>query len=69
VNDEIARIEMFDPTAELIDVARLRSLVDNWPQPGSREWNDADAIADYRCCLLRSISAASFMRQAAGSNY
>ena len=28
-----------------------------------------EAIADYRCCLLRSISAASFMRQAAGSNY
>jgi asparagine synthase (glutamine-hydrolysing) len=69
VNDEIARIEMFEPTAELIDLNRLRSLVDNWPQPGSKEWNDADAIADYRCCLLRSISAASFMRQAAGSNY
>jgi asparagine synthase (glutamine-hydrolysing) len=69
VSDEIARIEMFEPTAELIDVKRLRSLVDNWPQPGSNEWNDADAIADYRCCLLRSISAASFMRQAAGSNY
>jgi asparagine synthase (glutamine-hydrolysing) len=69
VDDEIARIEMFEPTAELIDVSRLRSLVDNWPQPGSKEWNDADAIADYRSCLLRSISAASFMRQAAGSNY
>jgi asparagine synthase (glutamine-hydrolysing) len=67
--DQIERIEMFEPTAELVDVDRLRALVRDWPERGAEFWTDPDAVVDYRCCLLRAISAASFMRQAAGSNY
>ena len=66
---EIDRIELFEPTAELLDVKRLRTLVENWPESGAEEWTDYAALVDYRCCLLRAISAASFMRQASGSNY
>ena len=66
---EVDRIEMFEPSAELMDVEQLRRLVSDWPEPESATWTGLAAIADYRCRLLRAISAASFMREAAGSNY
>lgn len=69
VAEEVARIEMFEPSAEIIDVDRLRSLIDDWPEAGSEAWTQFAAVVDYRCRLLRAISAASFMRQASGSNY
>ncbi len=67
VIDEISRIESFAPAAEIIDIDRLKGLVENWPESGSEEWVGYGATIDYRCCLLRAISAASFMRHAAGS--
>jgi len=67
--DQIERIEMFDPTNEVIDVARLKQLLADWPEPGSDRWDDEGTEADYRYGLLRAISTASFMRKAAGSNY
>lgn len=66
---EVERIEMFEPTAELIDVERLKILIENWPEKRSESWDSFSTIVDYRCCLLRAISAASFMRQAARSNH
>lgn len=69
VGAELDRIEMFEPTRELIDVARLRRLVTDWPAADSEKWSDREVVADYRHALLRGISAAGFMRKAAGSNH
>jgi asparagine synthase (glutamine-hydrolysing) len=66
---ELDRIEMFEPTQDLIDVDRLRRLVADWPELDSPRWSDPEVVADYRHALLRGISAAGFMRKAAGSNY
>jgi asparagine synthase (glutamine-hydrolysing) len=69
IDAEIDRIEIFEPSAEIIDVDRLRELMARWPDSGSDEWLSQEAVMEYRCCLLRGISAASFMRHAARSNY
>jgi asparagine synthase (glutamine-hydrolysing) len=66
VAEEVARIESFEPSAKLLDVERLKALLDQWPERGSDEWIGYAATIDYRCCLLRAISAASFMRHASG---
>lgn len=66
---EVDRIEMFEPSAELMDVEQLKRLLSDWPEPESEAWTGLAAIVDYRCRLLRAISASSFMREAAGSNY
>jgi asparagine synthase (glutamine-hydrolysing) len=68
VRDEVSRIEAFGPSAEIIDVERLKRLVDNWPEPGSETWAELSTAIDYRVCLLRAISAGSFMRETARSN-
>jgi asparagine synthase (glutamine-hydrolysing) len=65
VDQEVAQIEEFEPAAEIIDVERLKRLLDEWPDAGSDLWTGYSATLDYRSCLLRAISAASFMRQAA----
>ena len=66
---ELDRIEMFEPSQNLIDVARLRRLVADWPAADSEKWSDPEVVADYRHALLRGVSAAGFMRKAAGSNH
>lgn len=65
---EVESIGRFEPAARLIDVERLRALVDAMPEPGSPAWGDERVEADYRYAMLRSISAASHMRAVAGSN-
>jgi asparagine synthase (glutamine-hydrolysing) len=65
--EEISRMEAFEPSAEIMDVTRLKALLDNWPERGSDEWIGYAATVDYRCCLLRAISASTFMRHAAGA--
>jgi asparagine synthase (glutamine-hydrolysing) len=67
--EEIQAMEMFEPAAELIDVERLKELIENWPEPGSDRWMTYDGLIDYRICLLRAVSASRFMRQASRSNY
>jgi asparagine synthase (glutamine-hydrolysing) len=69
VINEISLIEAWEPLAEILDVERLRALVDHWPESGSGAWTEYGATIDYRCCLLRAISAASFTRQAAGTSH
>ena len=69
ITAELDRIEMFEPSSEIIDTKRMRALVANWPDADSEQWLSMDAVMDYRCTLLRAVSAASFMRHAARSNY
>ena len=45
----------------LVDIAKMREMVDTWPQGG---WQTAQAERPYRLGLMRTISAASFVRSA-----
>jgi len=65
LSDELERIEEFEPASKLIDVERLRNLVNSWPTEG---WDRDDVRADYRSALLHAISGAHFLRKASGSN-
>jgi len=65
---EVESIRRYEPAASMIDVERMRALLESMPDPGSPAWGDQAVEADYRYAMLRSISAASHMRAVAGSN-
>ncbi len=67
--DEVERMAMFDPLADLIDIEKLKHLAKNLPPPDSPLWQDADVQADYRLIMLRTVSIAGHMRRTARSNY
>jgi asparagine synthase (glutamine-hydrolysing) len=62
---ELDRLAACPPAAKLIDVPRLRRLVDNWPNSG---WERSEVINPYRMALLGAISAGHFLRRATGGN-
>ncbi len=63
--EQVARLEQFAPAARMLDLPRLRKLVDNWPAEG---W-ELDRVAEpYRHALLRGLSVGQFLRRASGSN-
>ncbi|HEX8535684.1 MAG TPA: asparagine synthase-related protein [Allosphingosinicella sp.] len=49
------------PAALLLDFARLRQLIDRWPQTG---WETQPVITSYRLALLRALSAGYFAAHA-----
>ena len=59
IADEVDRIDASPAARRLIDVDRLRRLLDG---PRQRDWNSAAAQADYRFALLRGVSAGHFIR-------
>jgi asparagine synthase (glutamine-hydrolysing) len=65
VADEIARLEACDAAARVLDLARMKSLVENWPSAG---WADPRVMRPYRLALLRGIAAGHFLRKTSGSN-
>lgn len=54
----VDRIAADPVAADVIDVAAMRRLVDDWPQDG---WNDRLTIARYRGALLHTLSAGHFI--------
>ena len=62
---EIDRLATNAVSSKLLDVARLRKLIDQWPEDG---WETEDAIDAYRTALLRGISMGHFLRKASGLN-
>jgi asparagine synthase (glutamine-hydrolysing) len=62
---ELDRLEQCAPAATSLDVAKLKRLVEDWPQAG---WEKDDVVSPYRLALLRGISVGHFARKAAGSN-
>jgi asparagine synthase (glutamine-hydrolysing) len=62
---ELDRLAACPPAARLIDLPRLRQLVDNWPDSG---WERSEVTYPYRAGLLRAISAGHFLRRATGAN-
>lgn len=62
---ELGRLSRCDPVARVLDIARLRALVDDWPTGG---WAQDDVMRTYRLALLRAVAAGHFLRKASGSN-
>jgi hypothetical protein len=49
----------------MLDVPRLRRMVDDWPTDG---WHLPHVRFKYSCTLLRAILAGHFLRRATGAN-
>ncbi len=62
---ELARLEACAPAARLLDLPRLRRLLDDWPQDG---WETQSVREAYRHALLRGVSAGHFLRRVSGGN-
>jgi asparagine synthase (glutamine-hydrolysing) len=65
VRTELNRLSHCDPAARILDIERLRSLVDSWPKDG---WSQDDIMWSYRLALLRGVATGHFLRKASGSN-
>jgi asparagine synthase (glutamine-hydrolysing) len=63
--EELERAAACPPVTELLDVPKLRRLVDQWPAEG---WDRPEIDKAYRLDLLRAVSLAAFVRKASGSN-
>jgi asparagine synthase (glutamine-hydrolysing) len=63
---EVQRLEECKPAARLLDLRRMRRLVEDWPTAG---WESDVVRIPYRLALLRGISVGHFLRKASGSNY
>lgn len=57
---ELEQAEQHPTSRELIDTARLRALVDHWPDRDSAV--DLDVMRDYRLALLRSLVVSRYLR-------
>jgi asparagine synthase (glutamine-hydrolysing) len=62
---ELERIEACKPAAGLLDIPRLKRLVEYWPNGG---WQKPEVMLRYRTALLRSISVGHFLRKATRGN-
>ena len=62
---ELERLSACGPAADLIDVPRLQSLMQQMPEGG---WHRSGVTSAYRLALLRGISAGHFIRRAHRSN-
>lgn len=62
---ELERLAACEPAAKVLDIARMRRLVDEWPISG---WEQDRVIRSYRQALLRGMSAGHFLRKASGAN-
>lgn len=65
LREEIARLEANPAAARAIDLKRLKTLEENWPQG---DWNRDDVMVAYRLAMLRGISNGHFLRKASGGN-
>jgi asparagine synthase (glutamine-hydrolysing) len=62
---ELERIAACKPAADLLDIPRLKRLVENWPTGG---WEKPEVMLPYRLALLRGISVGHFLRKVTGGN-
>jgi asparagine synthase (glutamine-hydrolysing) len=63
--EEIERLASCQPAATMLDLPRLRALVEDWPTGG---WEGEAIVQRYRLALLRGISIGHFLRKATGAN-
>lgn len=62
---ELSRLESVPSAATALDLARMRSLVEDWP---SGDWNSNAVATHYRLALLRGVAGGHFLRKASRSN-
>jgi asparagine synthase (glutamine-hydrolysing) len=62
---ELDRLEACPPAAAVLDLPRLRTLMENLPTDG---WDQGKIFVHYRHTLLKAIAAGHFLRRAVGSN-
>jgi asparagine synthase (glutamine-hydrolysing) len=60
VATEIELLSRCELAEKIIDLPRLRQLVENWPTGG---WERDEVVSAYRFALLRAISAGHFLRR------
>lgn len=65
VADAVAEIAGCASAAKILDIERMRRMVQDWPGSG---WERGDVVKHYRLALLRGISAGHFLRKASGGN-
>lgn len=63
LRNEVERISRSPAAARAIDVARLRRMVDEWP---NADWESAEVNTRYRQVMLRTISIGSFLAMGEG---
>ena len=62
---DLDNLRRCEPVARIIDLDRLRALIDHWPEGG---WHHGRIMRSYRSALLRGIASGHFLRKASGSN-
>lgn len=62
---ELDRLAACVPAARVLDVEKMKRLVENWPTSG---WEREEIEDRYRLALLRGISAGHFLRKVTGAN-
>jgi asparagine synthase (glutamine-hydrolysing) len=63
--DWVERLSECSPAAMLLDIPRLRRLLEDWPEGG---WEREVVMEPYRFALLRGLSAGHFLWKASGAN-
>ena len=62
---EVDRLAACAPAAKVLDVEKMKRLIENWPTSG---WEREEIEDRYRLALLRGISAGHFLRKTTGAN-
>jgi asparagine synthase (glutamine-hydrolysing) len=65
LREEIDRLESVPHAAAILDLARMRKLVNDWPTDG---WHTQEKIHNYRLALMRGSLNGHFLRKASRSN-
>lgn len=60
IDAELERVAACAAAARVLDVERMRRLVDNWPLSG---WGSAESIGAYRLGLTRGLAMGHFLRR------
>ncbi len=63
---ELDRLGSCAPAAKVLDIAKMKRLVENWPSSGCER---ADVVQSYRLALSRGIGMGHFLRKVAGANH
>jgi asparagine synthase (glutamine-hydrolysing) len=63
--EEVERLATIPQAVRILDIARMRRLVAQWPE---KDWNSPRIEGAYRFALLRGLSAGHFLRKALGSD-
>lgn len=63
--EEIERIAAAPGAAALLDLQKMRRLLETWPREG---WHQGHIVANYRLALLRGASAGHFIRRTAAGD-